>query len=54
MGRKLKFSVVMGAKTYEGGSEPPADVAKQITNPDAWEDEPEKASSSRSGKSDSK
>lgn len=38
MARKLKLSVFVGAEVYEAGSEPPADVAKQITNADAWED----------------
>jgi hypothetical protein len=33
---KLAVTVVVNGKVYEAGSEPPADVAKQITNPDAW------------------
>jgi hypothetical protein len=37
MGRKLRLSVVVGAQLHEAGSEPPAEVAKAITNPDAWE-----------------
>lgn len=41
MGRQLRSTVVIGEKSYLAGSEPPADVAKLITNPDAWDGEPE-------------
>jgi hypothetical protein len=37
--RRLKASVVVGSVVHEAGSEPPDDVADQITNPDAWEDQ---------------
>lgn len=43
MARQLRFSVVVGSQTYVGGTVPPADVAKQITNPDAWEGGPEES-----------
>ncbi len=33
---KLAVTVIVNGKTYPAGSEPPADVAKEITNPDAW------------------
>jgi hypothetical protein len=41
MARRLKLSVVVGSQVYVGGDVPPTDVAKQITNPDAWEGEPD-------------
>lgn len=52
MGRVLKSTVVIGEKSYLAGSEPPPDVAKLITNPDAWDGDPEpvKASRRRGGK----
>lgn len=44
MPRKLAATVTLTAEngetaTYPAGSVPPADVAKQITNPSAWEPE---------------
>lgn len=39
MSRRLKFSVMIGSTVYEAGTEPPEDVAGQITNPDAWDGE---------------
>jgi hypothetical protein len=41
MARKLKLTVVVGGKVYPAGSEPSSAVAKQISNPDAWEGEPD-------------
>lgn len=38
MAGRLKLSVVVGADLYEAGTVPPPEVAKAITNPDAWED----------------
>jgi hypothetical protein len=54
MGRKLRTSVVVNSELHGAGSEPPADVAKQITNEDAWEDVPSKASSSKRSSSASR
>lgn len=46
MARRLKANVLVDGVLYRSGSTPPADVAKQITNPKAWgnpadESEPE-------------
>ena len=41
MSRKLALSVVVDGQLYEAGSEPPAEVAKGITNADAWEPAPD-------------
>jgi hypothetical protein len=47
MARRLKASVVVNGEVYVAGSEPPAKVAEQITNPNAWEgDTPREADSS--------
>ena len=35
-GRKLVATVHVDGVAYAAGSVPPADVAKRITNPDAW------------------
>lgn len=40
MSRRLTANVVVDGVTYAGGSVPPPDVAKQITNPVAWAPEP--------------
>lgn len=39
MGKKLAKNVHVGGEVYGPGSEVPDDVAEQITNPKAWEDE---------------
>lgn len=36
MSKKLAVNVTVGGDTYAAGTEVPADVAKQITNPKAW------------------
>lgn len=36
MSKKLAMNTTLGDVTYEAGTVPPADVAKQITNPKAW------------------
>lgn len=38
MGRKLAKNVYVGEDFYEAGSEPPKEIAEQITNPAAWGD----------------
>jgi hypothetical protein len=43
MSKKLGRSVNIDGVTYEAGSEPPKEVADQITNPKAWEAGPESA-----------
>lgn len=47
MARKLKAYVHVDGQVYGPGDEPPAKIAAQITNPDAWADggkaEPEAA-----------
>lgn len=39
--KKLVAYVHVGGQVYGPGSDVPAEVAKQITNPKAWGDEPE-------------
>lgn len=47
-GKKLAVNVTVGGTTHEAGSVPPAEVAKQIDNPKAWEqDGPKPASKSK-------
>lgn len=36
-GKKLARNTTINGTTYEAGTVPPADVAKEITNPKAWE-----------------
>lgn len=38
-GKKLARNTTINGVTYEAGTVPPADVAKEITNPKAWEAE---------------
>lgn len=40
---RLRSSVVVNGTTYVAGTEPPADVAVAITNPDAWESPPDRS-----------
>ena len=52
--RKLASNVWVGGTLYEAGSTPPKEVADQISNPKAWEDdkpESKRASSSRRSES---
>lgn len=39
-GRKLAVNTTINGATYEAGTVPPADVAKQIDNPKAWGNDP--------------
>lgn len=40
-GKKLARNTTINGVTYEAGTVPPADVAKEINNPKAWEAEGE-------------
>lgn len=48
MARKLAAYVHVSGVVYPAGSTPPADVAKQITNPKAWAEESSEAPSQES------
>jgi hypothetical protein len=37
--RKLKYTVIVNGEAYEAGSSPEPEIADQILNPFAWEDE---------------
>lgn len=45
MSRRLKYSVAVGNDIHVAGTSPSAEVAKLITNPDAWEDDDASSSS---------
>jgi hypothetical protein len=42
-GKKLARNTTINGVTYDAGTVPPADVAKEITNPKAWEAEADEA-----------
>lgn len=43
MGRKLAKNVYVGETLYRADTEPPKEIAEQITNPAAWGDEAPKS-----------
>lgn len=46
MSKRLAVNVTVGRETYPAGSTVPKEIADQIDNPKAWDDEPEADESS--------